>query len=467
MKLDVRVRGRTVASLFREGSDYVLRYVPQTPAADFVSLTMPVRHDSWRWPQDLHPFFRQNLPEGYLLGVIREAFGPLLDGTDFSLLGVVGASGIGRVSVVPEGAGPSDEPTPLDIAQLLKAENTEAHFSALVRQYARSAISGVVPKFLAVDGAVGDRAGPNGTGEAGAGLDAAGPLGKPTLRTRHHIIKGSDESTPYLGFNEHHSMQVLARLKTVPVARTRMSDDGRVLVVDRFDVDEHGNPTHGVEDACSLLGLPPHEKYATTTERVLAVTRPYLSVESARQSLEQLGWLLLANHVLRNADCHARNIALYYTGLNDVRYTPICDVVTTRAYPRYASNPPALPIGGRQSWQAASLLEKFFQTRLGIAPPVFARMLEALCDAATDTGREMIRTARNEPRWHGVAKQMLHAWNEGMQSLNRQNLISLPPALGEEMRAAGFSDPEPPERSRRVIGQSELLAPRKTKRRKR
>jgi hypothetical protein len=64
---------------------------------DFVSLTMPVREQAWRWPRDLHPFFRQNLPEGYLLGVIREAFGPLLDGTDLSLLALVGGMGIGRI----------------------------------------------------------------------------------------------------------------------------------------------------------------------------------------------------------------------------------------------------------------------------------------------------------------------------------------------------------------------------------
>ena len=71
-------------------------------------------------------------------------------------------------------------------------------------------------------------------------------------------------------------MRVLERLNVVPVARTRMSDDGRVLVVERFDVDEQGAPTHGLEDACGLLGLPPHEKYATTTEKVLNATRAYL-----------------------------------------------------------------------------------------------------------------------------------------------------------------------------------------------
>ena len=92
MRLDVQVGGKTTAQLYRERDEYVLKYLPGTDPADFVSLTMPVREEPWRWPRDLHPFFRQNLPEGYLLGIIREEFGPLLDGTDLSLLAVVGGA---------------------------------------------------------------------------------------------------------------------------------------------------------------------------------------------------------------------------------------------------------------------------------------------------------------------------------------------------------------------------------------
>lgn len=142
MILDVHVSSRLVAKLYRERDEYVLKYLPGTAPADFVSLTMPVREEAWRWPRDLFPFFRQNLPEGYLLSVIREEFGPLLDGTDLSLLGVVGGTGIGRVSVTPEGVPPGVDMAPLEISLLLKAENTTDRFAALVRQYARVAVSG-------------------------------------------------------------------------------------------------------------------------------------------------------------------------------------------------------------------------------------------------------------------------------------------------------------------------------------
>ncbi|WP_163020136.1 HipA domain-containing protein, partial [Pseudomonas viridiflava] len=99
------------------------------------------------------------------------------------------------------------------------------------------------------------------------------------LRTGFHIIKGSDDTTPFLGFNEFYTMRVLARLNVVPVAGCRMSEDGKVLVVDRFDVDDHGIPRGGVEDACGLLGLPPHEKYAPTTERLWNATRLYIPAD--------------------------------------------------------------------------------------------------------------------------------------------------------------------------------------------
>ena len=97
MRLDVQVLGKRVAQLYREGDEYVLKYLSEAQSSDFVSLAMPVEEGQWRWPRDLHPFFRQNLPEGFLLSIIREDFGPVLDGTDLSLLAVVGGMGIGRV----------------------------------------------------------------------------------------------------------------------------------------------------------------------------------------------------------------------------------------------------------------------------------------------------------------------------------------------------------------------------------
>ena len=441
MKLDVHVLGKRVAQLYREGDEYVLKYLPEAQPSDFVSLAMPVEEGQWRWPRDLHPFFRQNLPEGFLLSIIREDFGPALDGTDLSLLAVVGGMSIGRVTVTPEGAKPGAVLDPLAIEELMAADNTAEHFAHLVRKYARAAISGAVPKFLAPE----------------IGGDGPESFGKSTLRASRHIIKGSDNNTPYLGFNEYYAMQVLERLNVVPVAKTRMSDDGRVLIVDRFDVDANGMPVHGVEDACSLLGLPPHEKYATTMERVLEATRTYLPARHAYAQQVQLGWHVLANYVVRNADCHSKNIALYYTQRSDVVYTPVYDIVTTQAYPRYATNPPGLSVEGRKVWAPGKSLEKFFKSRLGISPRDYAAMVEQLCDSAVAVGREMIEVSKNETRWRDLTAQMLHAWNEGMAALRSARSESRFKGLSADIEAAGLPEPQRVPRQEK-IGRSPLLA---------
>jgi len=207
-----------------------------------------------------------------------------------------------------------------------------------------------------------------------------------------------------------------------------------------------------------LLGLPPHEKYATTTERVLSATRAYLPSEAMRSKMEFFGWHLLTNYVVRNADCHAKNVALYYTRLKDIAYTPVYDLVTTQAYARYATNPPGLPVEGRQTWGAGKTLERFFKSRLWITPKHYAEMVERLCESAVEVGREVIEAAKNEPSWKSVAKNMVHVWNDGMASLRSPKSMVEVKGLSQAIDLAGFSRPERPEKEREVIGRSELLA---------
>ncbi|MGM0633766.1 MAG: HipA domain-containing protein, partial [Pseudomonadota bacterium] len=207
-----------------------------------------------------------------------------------------------------------------------------------------------------------------------------------------------------------------------------------------------------------------HEKYATTTERVLNATRSYIGTGEIRNQLEQFGWQILINYVIRNAYCHSKNIALYYTGIADVAYTPVYDLVTTQAYPRYAINPPGLPVGGRKTWAPGKTLERFFNTRLGIKPRRYHEMTELLCESAIEVAGQVIEASRNEPRWREVAKQMVHAWNEGITALRDPKLTTHVSSLDTMINAAGFADPKPAEDNRTVIGRSQLLAPRGGKR---
>jgi serine/threonine-protein kinase HipA len=270
-------------------------------------------------------------------------------------------------------------------------------------------------------------------------------------------VKGSS-NLPYLAFNEHHTMRVLARLNKVPVAHTQLSDDGQVLLVERFDVDAQGIATHGLEDACSLLGLPPHEKYAPSMERVLKATEAYLPDATHQAQLERLGYHLLINFVVRNADCHSKNIALYYTRLDDVAFTPVYDLVTGQAYEGFRDGTPALSIEGRKTWKPGKTLPHFLASRLGIGSRRYSQMLEELCDSAVEVGRELAKLAGSEKRWRSIIKNMLHAWDRGMQDVRNPNsTVSLAPVI----KHAGFSDYAKPARTPRT-GESPLLAKRRS-----
>jgi serine/threonine-protein kinase HipA len=149
VKLSAYVLGRDVAVLEPEG-DFrsVLTYHASAAAEDFVSLTMPVRTESYVWDDVLPPVFQMNLPEGYLLQVLQEQLGPQVTGSPMALLSVIGRNMVGRIQVAVPGANLSEPPQPVELKALLQGDNSEEAFAQLVRQHATSGVSGIVPKFL-------------------------------------------------------------------------------------------------------------------------------------------------------------------------------------------------------------------------------------------------------------------------------------------------------------------------------
>lgn len=149
MKLNVHVLDKHVGVLEQVG-DFrsVMAYIPDTAPENLVSLTMPVRTESYPWDDELHPIFRMNLPEGYLLQVLQEEFGPHIGASPVALLSVIGRNMVGRLKVAPPGAVLDEPAKPVEVAELLKGDNSEEAFSQLVREHARSGVSGVLPKFL-------------------------------------------------------------------------------------------------------------------------------------------------------------------------------------------------------------------------------------------------------------------------------------------------------------------------------
>ncbi len=439
MKLSTYVLGRDVAVLESAG-DFrsVLTYHANVAPDDFVSLTMPVRTESYSWDDVLHPILQMNLPEGYLLQVLQEQFGPQITGSPMALLSVIGRNMIGRIQVAAPGANLAVLPQPIELAELLQGDNSEEAFAELVRQHATSGVSGIVPKFLDEQT-----------------KEPQPDHAKATLVTHRHIIKGSTGRLPYVSLNEHLCMQVAGRV--LPTAKTELSNDGRALVVHRFDVDENGQPYWGMEDFCALLGLRPAAKYDTTWERIAKAVRDHVPGSSQIETFHQLATLLLLNYAVRNADCHAKNLALLYTKRANVHLSPAYDVITTNVYAGYQHNPPGIGFMGRKTWAPGKSLPNFIAATLGISLKVQSEIVEAISDAVSDTAPHVREAMERYPDFKDIGARMLLTWSSGVAGLREKRVYILPewkPGAAFE-GVPGLSKLETP---KRVIGRSEGLA---------
>ena len=138
MKLNVHVLGTHVAVLEQVGDfKSVMSYLPDVAPENLVSLTMPVRTEWFPWDEPLHPIFQMNLPEGYLLQVLQEEFGPHIGGSPVNLLSVIGRNMVGRIQVAPPGAALDEPAKPIEVAELLKGDNSEEAFSSWLENMRR------------------------------------------------------------------------------------------------------------------------------------------------------------------------------------------------------------------------------------------------------------------------------------------------------------------------------------------
>jgi serine/threonine-protein kinase HipA len=447
LKLQVYVLGRQVAVLESIGDfKSVLAYDPRASTDDLVSLTMHVRTESYSWDDELPPIFRMNLPEGYLLQVLQEEFGPHVGASPTALLSVVGRNMVGRLQIVPEGASLDEPTTPVDVAELLKGDNSEEAFAQLVREHAKSGVSGVLPKFLDTE-----------KKHLGAHWGEFGQHQKATLLTHNHIIKGSSDKLPFATLNEYLCMQVVSKI--VPSAKTELSQDGRLLAVHRFDVNESGQPHWAIEDFCALLGLRPSAKYDTTWERIARAVRDHVAGAKQLETFSTMTNLLLLTYALRNADCHSKNLALLYSSAHDAHLAPAYDFLTTSVYAGYQLNPPGISFGGKRTWLPGTNLSRFIAGTFGIPAREQLRMVERISDAVSDVLPRVREMMDRFGAFRDTGKRMLAAWNEGVTGLRDQRVYDMS-SWSPNVAIQGFSDVPKLENPKRVIGRSPLMGNR-------
>jgi serine/threonine-protein kinase HipA len=377
-------------------------YLPGAAAARAVSVTMPVRLESWRMPFGLPPIFEMNLPEGALRERLRLAFAKATGRFDeFDLLAIVGRSQIGRLRLTGDQESLHEEVPFQSVDEILERRRDGGLFRYLLETFASfSGISGVQPKILLRD---------EKAFQAG---EHTGKRLSQSFKGATHIVKlWEPNEYPQLAANEFFCLTV-ARACGLDVPPFRLAEDGAALVIDRFDLRMDGT-YGGFEDFCVLNARRTEDKYSGSYETsVMKRFQQFSDPARSKDDLERLFLLIALNCALRNGDAHLKNFGVVY---DDVQggssLAPVYDLVTTTAY--LPKDTMALTLNGSTRWPGAKELKRLGETRLGMTPAKVRRILQKIDGAMDQTRIEVRCYIRQHPEFADIGARMLQEWEKG------------------------------------------------------
>ena len=166
-----------------------------------------------------------------------------------------------------------------------------------------------------------------------------------------------------------------------------------------------------------MLGRRSAAKYDTTWERIAKAVRDHVPGSRQREAFRQLATTMLLTYALRNADCHAKNLALLYTTRKDVHLSPVYDMLTTSVYASYQNSPPGTSFMGKKTWPPGKTRQRFITATFGIDAKERVNIIEAIGDAMSATAIQVREAMAVHPGFEDIGKRMLIAWQEGASGL--------------------------------------------------
>ncbi|MFJ4453004.1 type II toxin-antitoxin system HipA family toxin [Pseudomonas sp. NPDC089392] len=398
-RLYIGAGGSTVGTLGRSDEnprDTVFTYDPAADEAQAVSLTMPTRLESYKWEYGIHPLFEMNLPEGHLKEELMRRFSKSVRGfDDFALLGIVGPHQLGRISIAQQAG---DDPMPgITLSNLLVHDGAEGLFAKLLGTYATySGVSGVQPKVLVRD------------------VDAtAHAVDRLTHRGATHLVKAFNEADfPQLAANEFFCMRAALHCG-LAVPEFQLSQQGRFLVVQRFDISD--NAYLGFEDMCVLSGWGTGKKYDGSYQGCAQLIKLYVTPGRVPRALEDFFTLVALCAGIQNGDAHLKNFGLLYEHCAedaDIWLAPAYDLVTTTVYSSHDIM--GLLLGGSKAWPKRKLLVQFGRTACNLTEARCNELLGRVQAGMTQAMAEMSDYRRSHPAFDEVGTKMAAAWAAGL-----------------------------------------------------
>jgi serine/threonine-protein kinase HipA len=381
-------------------------YLADTPSTRSVSVTMPMRLESWSASFGLLPIFEMNLPEGVLRERLRLAFAKATGTFDeFDLLSVVGRSQVGRIRYTGDKEQLREDVPFQSVDEILERRRGGDLFRYLLEKFASySGISGVQPKILVRDE------------NAFAEMEHTGHRLSASYRGATHIVKlWEPNEYPQLAANEYFCLTV-ARKCGLDVPPFRLAEDGMALVIDRFDLRMDGTYL-GFEDFCVLNARRTDEKYRGSYEtHVMKRFSQFANSTHVNEDMEKLFMLFSLNCALRNGDAHLKNFGIIYDDpLGEARLAPVYDLVTTSVY--LPKDSLALTLNGSTRWPTARELRKLGETRAGGTPAKVRQILERIAEAIQETAGEVHSYATSHPEFTEIGQRVLQEWESGVNTL--------------------------------------------------
>jgi len=210
-----------------------------------------------------------------------------------------------------------------------------------------------------------------------------------------------------------------AQVAGIQVAPFDLSEDGYLLMIERFDIAPDGSRL-GFEDAASLMGQRERDmlsdrKYHGSYERIASVLKLInLPDADLARFFEQVTFMVM----VRNGDGHLKNYGVLYSSNDDLRLAPMFDVVSTSIYKyqRYDGGPEledhtmALKLfAGSKVYPSPSELLDFGRRVCSVSNPraVVQRIAQGMA--------QTLSTSRNDHRISAnLHEQMSLAWEPGL-----------------------------------------------------
>jgi len=378
-------------------------YLPGVRSEREVSVTMPLRLESWSAPFGLLPVFEMNLPEGVLRERLRLAFAKATGTFDeFDLLSIVGRSQVGRIRYTGDKERLHEEVPFQSVDEILERRRGGDLFRYLLERFASfSGISGVQPKILVRDE------------KAFAEMAHTKHRLSQSYKGATHIVKLWEANEyPQLAANEFFCLTV-ARKSGLDVPLYRLAEDGMALVIDRFDLRMDGT-YRGFEDFCVLNGRRTDEKYRGSYETsVMKRFAQFANSTHMGEDMEKLFALIALNCALRNGDAHLKNFGIVYDDVRgEARLAPVYDLVTTSVY--LPKDSMALTLNGTTKWASAKELKRLGETRMGATPARVRQILEQIDAAIADTSKEIRAYMMAHGEFMEIGNRMLQQWEQGV-----------------------------------------------------